>query len=603
MLNTLATILEKKGSTHVDSLLNETVTITEKIDTFRIIFEKKNGNLIFYKKDNSPITLIERVLTDIYEDALFEIPLITHEVEIPEGYFFGLYYTPVERPIRLPYSKLPKYILTDVTRRDGNNKVIESLDYETVKQWASALCMGRPPILFEGILTEEQKKTLVLYDTKKYEGKTSTFSEMIKETFGTSYSQEDIIEGIVIKSKDKLAQILSYEFQLLNEAYEKENASRDFYDIIITDVNNYLSSYSLPILEAETTDELYISIVSDMFVNYCKHKGISGLSETMEAKYLTPPKFGYHGNLNKKLLRGNEEVLQWIEMAPIYEALYKVFVSSFRKYKKPYGLLTESIVNQFNSYVYLINNYTNTVDSIETDIQAPSLDDFLLESRSDNIVVNALKQRQLDDIDSMRVIASIQKAFEPISTDVHRGAQTCAVYLTSFDGFSNAQMNNIHQIKNMWNCPVVLFGVSNEYKERGNNFHTSDMLMKAQMDALQNENPDIIVNSALLSSWDLTEIFQYCRPDYEPLVIITDKGKKSEMVLQLFFEEEVMGGRINVEDKLNIGELDNEERLLVFRAIEDNNYSQFLELTPRAIHNLFDNIFSEYRLWSGQVIK
>ena len=96
---------------------------------------------------------------------------------------------------------------------------------------------------------------------------------------------------------------------------------------------------------------------------------------------------------------------------------------------------------------------------------------------------------------------------------------------------------------------------------------------------------------------------EYCRPDYEPVVIITDQGKKSEMTLQLFFEEEIMGGRINVTDKFNIGELENEDRLAAFRAIEDNNYSLFNELTPHSIHNLMDNVFSEYRLWSGQIIK
>jgi hypothetical protein len=85
--------------------------------------------------------------------------------------------------------------------------------------------------------------------------------------------------------------------------------------------------------------------------------------------------------------------------------------------------------------------------------------------------------------------------------------------------------------------------------------------------------------------------------------IITDKGKKSEMTLQLFFEEEIMGGRISVEDKFNIGELDNEDRLESFRAIEDNNYSLFLELTPSAIHPMMDTIFSEYRYCSGQMLK
>jgi hypothetical protein len=589
MINRLYQALERKGPKYVDSLLSEDVVITEKIDTFRLIFEKKGEEIIFYKKDNTPITVIERTLSDIYEDAFLEIPIITKESSIPEGYFFGLYYTPVERPLRIPYTNLPKYILTDVTRRDENNKVIESCSYESVKNWASALCMGRPPVIFEGKLNEEQKSTLLKYDTKQFEGQTATFPEMIAKLFGSTYSKQDIIEGLIIKSGDKINQVISYEFELLNEAYEKENESRDFYDIIISDLNEFLTAYNIPMLEAENKDQLYVNIICNIFNEYCKSKRVN---ENIDEKYLTPPQFGYAGKLNKKLIT-NGETKKWIEKAPIYEALFKVFLSSFRKIKKPYGLLTEAIVTKFNSHVNLINGYVNKFEEVKV----------IDEARSENIVVDAFKKRNPTDVDNMRVIASIQKAFEPRIRDVIRGKQACAVYITTFEPFTNSQMTNVHRIHDMWNAPIILFGVSNEYKVEGKDFHASDNLMKAQMQALINFDNALIPGSALLVSWNLTEIFEYCRPNYEPIVIITDKGKKSEMTLQLFFEEEIMGGRINVDPKFNIGELDNEDRLSSFRSIEDNNYSLFLELTPPCIHNLFNNVFSEYRLWSGQIIK
>lgn len=589
MINRLSQVLEKKGPKYVDSLLSENVVITEKIDTFRLIFEKKGDELIFYKKDNTPITLIERVLTDIYEEALLEIPIITKEAKIPEGYYFGLYYTPVERPLRIPYSKLPKYILTDITKRDENNKVIESLDYDSIKEWAAVLCMGRPPIIFEGKLNAEQKNLLISYDLREYDGEMDTFAEMIHNIFNTSYSKENIIEGVIIKSGDKLSQVISYEFDLLNEAYEKANESRDFYDIIISDLIEFLYDYNIPMLEAESKDQLYLNIICNIFNNYCDKRTVN---EGIDEKYLMPPQFGYNGKLNKKLIE-NAETLEWINKAPIYEALFKVFVSSFRKVKKPYGLLTEAIINRFNSYVQLINGYVNNFNDAE----------LLTESRSDNIVINAVKRRSPSDIDNMRVIASIQKAFEPKIKDVNRGSKSCAVYLTTFEPFTNAQMTNIQRIHDMWNCPVIIMGISNEYKVEGKDFHASDDLMKAQMQSIMNYDNALVPGFALLTSWNITEIFEYCRPEFEPMVIITDQGKKAEMTLQLFLEEEIMGGRINVEDKFNIGELENEDRLSAFRAIEDNNYSLFRELTPPPIHNVMEMVFSEYRLWSGQVLK
>jgi len=591
MINRLYEVLDKRGPKYVENFLKENVIITEKIDTFRLIFEKKGDQYIFYKKNNEKIDLPSRVLTDIYEDAITEIPLITKDVNIPEGYFFGFYYTPTERPLRIPYSKIPKYILTDVTKRNSYNKIVESLDYDEVKNWASILCMGRPPILFEGKLTDEQKRLLIAYDTKQYNGETLTFSEMIKKTLGASYSKEDIIEGIIIKSGDKLAQIISYEFELLNEAYEKENESRDFYDIIITDLSNFLSNYNIPILEAENKDELYLNIIYNIFNNYCKNKVID---ENLDEKYLTPLQFGYNGKLNKKLIT-NEETLELINKAPIYEALFKVFLSSLRKTKKPHGLLNETIVEKFNNYVNLINNYINNFKEVK--------DQQLFESRSDNVVIDEIKKRKYTDIDNMRVISSIQKTFEPIISNAKRGETKCAVYITSFEPFTISQMNNVQIINKNWNCPVVLMSISNKHNLIGTEFYPSDNLIEAQMKSLSENNPELIPFYSLLSTWSLKEIFELCRPRFEPIVIITDKGKKSEIAIQLFFEEEVMGGRINVQKDLNVGELENEDKLNAFRAIEDNNYSLFMELTPKCIHNLFNNIFEEYRLWSGKILR
>ena len=73
-LNTIASVLNKRGQSYVDKILDEEVVITEKLDTFRILFEMNEGELTFYKKDNTEITFIERTLNDIWESALLELP-------------------------------------------------------------------------------------------------------------------------------------------------------------------------------------------------------------------------------------------------------------------------------------------------------------------------------------------------------------------------------------------------------------------------------------------------------------------------------------------------------------------------------------------------
>jgi len=600
-LNTIAKVLEKRGPGYVEKLLSEEVVITEKLDTFRILFENVNGEVVFYKKDNSKITLVERTLNDIWETAFLEIPTLIGETKLPEGIRYGVAYTPVERPLRIPYTNLPSYILTDITKRE-NGKVVESYDYEEVTHWAGMLCMGRPPVLFEGKLNEEQIKLLIDYDTEQYEGDYNSFAELITKTLKSSYSKEDIIEGIVIKSKRNLLQVISSEFELLDEAYQKSNSSRDFYDIILLSLTEFMEGYNFSdkVLESETLPEMYIEIVNDIFVKYCKDNNID---EKLDPKYLTSPQYGNVGKLNKKFIKNNE-ALEFLDDSPLHEALYRVFLSSLRKYKKPYGLLSESVVTKFNSYVDRISDYTddqkNTSDYVNEYVDHMS---SLNESRSDNITVKTLKRRQPNDIDNMRVIASIQSAFLPPEKFVNHGEKRVAIYLTDYQPFTAAQMENIKQVHAQWNVPIILAAVSSDHDKRGEKFHLTDNTVLSQMQFLSNFDRTLIPSYMMLNSWNLKEIFQFARPHYEPLLLFTDKGKQSDLSLQLFYEEEIMGGKIDVLDGFNIGELENKDLLSAKRAVEDGNGSLFMEVTPKAIHNLYDQIINEYKTWEGSIIQ
>jgi len=586
-LNTIAQVLEKKGQSYVEKILSEEVVITEKLDTFRILFEMNKGKLTFYKKDNTPITLIERTLNDIWESALIELPTLIGNIQLPEGIRFGVAYTPVERPLRIPYTNLPRYILTDMTKRK-NDKVIESYDYNEITEWAGMLCMGRPPIIFKGKLNEEQKRILIAYDTKQYDGEDLTFAKMVEKTLKTSYSKEDIIEGIVIKGDNNLLQIISYEFDLLDEAYKNTNSSRDFYDIVLLSINKFMESYKFPELLSESSEETYIEIVSDIFAKYCETEKIS---ESFEPKYLEAPQYGHGGKLNPQFIK-NEKALKYILSSEIYEALYRVFLSSFRKYKKPFGLLTENVVSKFNSFVGLIAYKTHQKLELTP----------LNERLSDNVTVKALKRRVPNDIDNMRVISSVQRAFNPPRYNIPQGKKKAAIYLTSFKPFTSAQMTNIEQIHNQWNVPILLAAVSNERELKGQDFHLSDKIVSGEMRSLSNFNKSLIPSFMMLNSWSLREIFQFARPHYEPLIVFTDMGKKSEMTLQLFYEEEIMGGKLNVLDEFNIGEMKNKDDISAYRSIEDGNGTYFMDQTPKPIHSFYDSIVNEYRSWEGAVI-
>jgi hypothetical protein len=584
-INTLQQLIDKKGSSYLNEILNDEVIIFEKLDTFRLIFEKVNDNFIFYKKDNTPITLIERVITNIWEPAINQIPHLLENIDIPENYKFGIAYTPIERPIRIPYTNIPRYILTDITIKEGDKKT-EIVDYNELKEWAGKLCMGRPPIIFQGILNSDQQNLLFNYLTNSH-----SLLHVLDECLIDTYSHEKIIEGIIIKGKEGMFQILSKEFEVLNEAYEKDfNIPRDYYDIIVMSLNRLLDNYTLPILESYNIDERYLEIINDIFNNFIEKKVFQINESDIDIKYLNPPQYGFFGSLNKSFIT-NKKTLEYLESGVLYEAIYKIILSSFRKYKKAYGLLTEEIVQKFNTYVFLVNNTVNN--------QYQPLE----ESRSNNILIGQMNANKDSGIDNMRVIASIQKAFEAKAFNVNKGKEKCLVYVTEFAPFSNSQYQNILDTAMLWNYPIILAAISSNRKIKGDKFIPSDNLVIAQMKALCDFDPDKIINAILLDSWDLTDIFQFCRPDYEPIVIITDMGKKSELALQLYFEEEVMGKRLNVENDFSINELENNNKHDLIRSLEDENVTSFNNLVPQCIKSFYNSIVSEYKLFAGLILK
>jgi len=515
---------------------------------------------------------------------------------------FGVAYTPTERPIRLNYTKLPKYILTDVTKRDPEtNKVLESFNYDEVKLWAGTLSLGRPPVIFEGKLDNEQIEKLIRYGSLEDKGQSLT------DIIGSSYSEEAIIEGIIVKSKDRLIQVQSYEFDLLNETFQKVHNTRDFYDLLILKLNTFMEGYSLNRISEQVgnSNERYLNGVCDIFNAFCESGNID---ESIDPDYLNPPAFGDAGQLNL-LLINNKTTLSILEHGnKIHKAIFKIMVSSFRKYKKgSFGLLRENDIQLFNTFVYFINETLN-IDLGPAPSFEPKMlkEDYVIkdrmllkESRSENIVVKEIEKRVSGDVDNMKVIASIQKSFKPTAPQLIKGKEKCVVYLTDPKPFTTDQLKNIQNLNNLYKVPVIIAYVKDGNKMDGNRFRISDDLKKSQVEMVCDDNLDISPAFFKLESWDLMEIFGYCRPRYEPIAIITDETKKSELVLQLYFEEEIMGGRLGVDQNFNIGEMVIEDQLLAARTIEDGNFVNFKELTPPPVWNLFNTISGEYKEWAG----
>jgi hypothetical protein len=62
--------------------------VFEKYPFTKFLIEKKDNNILFYKKHNKPITLLDKVLTKIYN---FPLTYFSN-FNIPENFIFSFYY-------------------------------------------------------------------------------------------------------------------------------------------------------------------------------------------------------------------------------------------------------------------------------------------------------------------------------------------------------------------------------------------------------------------------------------------------------------------------------------------------------------------------------
>ena len=151
--------------------------------------------------------------------------------------------------------------------------------------------------------------------------------------------------------------------------------------------------------------------------------------------------------------RTKKNYLLWGEFVLKLNVNIIFFVSNdtanyIKQKRKQYGLLNEKDVSKFNTYVGLINEGLKYEEESNESKQSAILNEYDISERkkSDNIVIDAYKDKKASDIDNMRVIASVQKAFEPKKLEVRKGVENCVIYVTDFTPFSKSQMENLESI-------------------------------------------------------------------------------------------------------------------------------------------------------------
>jgi len=400
-------LYNKKGKEFVDKLLNSYVTVNEKMDGSAFIFERdiETGKFLFYKRDQrNPITLVDRTLMKYYEKPINYIESLPPHViqKIPRGWRFGLEYFSSNNPVEIVYDRVPKnnLILSYVHRKDLSGNAQGTIqDKEKLDTWADLIGVERPPIIFQGELDENQKSQIMNFLQTPFEDlvneyKTRSFVAFIigvlnpeLKTTALNHDLEKPIEGIVFRfGKDveegepvlsKMVNPVFTELAKSKAKKKREDKPSDFLGIAILDVMNFIlengvDSFSM---DGETEDERYVSFMSDVFSKFLdeyssKYKN----ADFQEPEYLKRDDF----RLNKGMIK-DKRVLKYVDLDESFESLFKLILNSFRKIKKrPGGIITQSIMDQFNSLVSQLEKRISgkKEKNVSESVSLPSFLDF-----------------------------------------------------------------------------------------------------------------------------------------------------------------------------------------------------------------------------------
>jgi len=363
----LKEIFSKKGLDFIQDLFSFETLITEKLDGTAFSFEKIDGELHFYKR-NEEISLVDRTLMQYFEKPILYIESLDIK-KIPENYRFNLEYFVNQGPVSITYDKLPKNHLV-LTNIQNGNKIIDSPN-ELIK-WAKVLQVEEPPIIFNGKLSEKQKEELINFLETPQENlldkfKTVSFVKFIltilNPSLKSSHLMNDLdksIEGIVFKfnknGDEFLAKIVDPIFQNhIQSKIKKETDKRDnsSYLEVIEDFCFFFNKINLAKFELkESNDEKrYIELMSLIF-NEFMHNNFYHDLDFYIPDFLKREEFTFNFSMIK-----NEVTLKILKSSEKNVQIFKTLLTTFKKTRlRPTELVKKEKIAEINNVVTQLNN-------------------------------------------------------------------------------------------------------------------------------------------------------------------------------------------------------------------------------------------------------
>jgi hypothetical protein len=367
----------KKDPSRIEKLLGEKIEITEKLDGSRFLVQAlEGGTLAFYKRKDMSISKIDRTLSKYYEKGIMHFENFSEEKisQLPEGWRFGMEYFPNLKPVTVTYDRLPLngLVLTDIKVKDPRDKTIDVItDKETLDRWADILEVERPPIVFEGHLSDRQRNRILdflntpyfrLVKRFKTENFTTFILTLLNPQLKTSFlhnSMEKDIDGLIFKFGGKESFRVSHPEIALQKTEKKDEKPSDIYNLTLVILQEFITSldFSKIKLKEKTFEDRYIEFISQVFKLFLQSPQYKKNFEKGVDFELPAFLSRAESNVNFKFVK-DPEVLSELEKSNTNRELFKIMMASMRSHKKrPSGFFSKELVYHHNALVDKVADY------------------------------------------------------------------------------------------------------------------------------------------------------------------------------------------------------------------------------------------------------
>ena len=587
-INTLSGIYNQKGDEFLKNLLNNYVIISKQLNgSYFGVSVSEDGKFKFYKKGGE-ITAIDRILMKFYDRAITQMESVSPAIlnTIPENLVFGMEYfntQDVEEGISMSNCLTLSYI--QVISVTDAPKFIH--DKEILDKWADKLGINRPPVLFSGHLSDDQKSALLelvytpaekLRETFRSKSFTIHLLNILGSQLDESESVDEVIFRFYTDGNDSsdvvLAKLIDPIFAeiISNNDESTKKVPNDYLYLIIIDLMNFIETYSVKDLmsisdKTKSFEENYIALIDKIYIDFINEFKYKYLDVTLQLpEFMRRKEF----DLNIELVR-SEAVRDMINVSDTFKEIYKILLNFFRKKKnRPTGMFNSNLVMQFNKLIDKLKNVV--IGSNMSESYFPSFYEY----------TGSISE----EFDSMSALTVKQRY------DKYKKSQKVNIIVDYFQPITNDHINAAKLMYNKNHLPVVF--VMLNAKKRNAKLPFQSKTVHRLLQLVKSEYGNMVADIVEINSNTVDSVISALHPKYQPILWGSSKSRMNDYLLQIDFAK---NKRViyNISKNFKLIELPiNVNSQHVLDLIRNENYQAYRDYVPKSIYSEFFNLKSDF---------